>query len=197
MLRHRQAKNMMATLLLSQGVPMILAGDEMLRTQRGNNNAYCQDNAISWIDWRLADRNADMLRFVSALIAFRREQPNLRRDAFLTGKAARPGLLPDVSWYDANGKPIDWNSANHSLTSVFGTSGLDDQAARPVMIMLHSGHEPRSFAVPAPAAELPWRLFVDTAAPPPGDIFPEANGPPPGRAPITLEAFSLRCYVAE
>ena len=196
-LRQRQAKNMMATLLLSQGVPMILAGDEVLRTQRGNNNAYCQDNAVSWFDWRLVDKNAEMLRFVCALIAFRRAQPNVRRGAFLTGKATRPGLLPDVSWYAANGKPIDWNSADQSLTSVFGTSGLDDQTARPVMIMLHAGNEPRSFFVPALAADLPWRLFIDTAAESPGDVYPDADGPSPGRGVIDLEAFSLRCYVGE
>ena len=82
---------MMASLLLSQGVPMIVAGDEVLRTQRGNNNAYCQDNAISWFDWRLVEKNAEMLRFVQALVAFRRRQPNVRRGAFLTGKAAQAG----------------------------------------------------------------------------------------------------------
>jgi glycogen operon protein len=196
-LRQRQAKNMVATLLLSQGVPMILSGDEVLRTQRGNNNAYCQDNAISWFDWRLVDRNAEMLRFVQALVAFRRSQPNVRRDAFLTGKAARPGLLPDVSWYAASGKPVDWNSVSPSLTSVFGTSHLDDEAGRPVMLMLHSGPEPQSFVVPPVAAGLEWRLFVDTAAEPPSDVYPDASGPPPGRAPLKLEAFSLRCYVAE
>src|SRR4029079_19062084 len=96
-LRQRQVKNMLAALLLSQGVPMILSGDEVLRTQRGNNNAYCQDNAISWFDWRLVERNAEMFRFVQALIAFRRAQPNVRRGALLTGKALKANQLPDVS----------------------------------------------------------------------------------------------------
>jgi glycogen operon protein len=196
-LRQRQAKNMLATLLLSQGVPMILAGDEVLRTQRGNNNAYCQDNAISWFDWRLVDKNAEMLRFVAALIAFRRAQPNVRRGAFLTGKATRPGLLPDVSWYGADGRAIDWHHVNHSLVSVFGTSGLDDQAARPVMIMMHSWHDSAQFAVPAVAASIPWRLFIDTAAESPEDIYPEADGPPPERGLITMVGYSLRCYVGE
>ena len=83
-MRRRQIKNMMATLLLSRGVPMLLGGDEFRRTQQGNNNAYCQDNAISWYDWRLADRNADLVRFVARLIAFRRAHPVLSAERFYT-----------------------------------------------------------------------------------------------------------------
>ena len=84
-IRLRQIKNMMATMLLSQGVPMILAGDECRRTQRGNNNAYCQDNQISWFDWRLVKKNKNLVRFVQAMIAFRRQQPTVRRKSFLKG----------------------------------------------------------------------------------------------------------------
>jgi glycogen operon protein len=199
-LRIRQAKNMLASLLLSQGVPMLLAGDEVLRTQRGNNNAYCQDNAISWFDWRLVERNSEMLRFVAALIAFRRRQPNVRRSSFLAGKANRPGLLPDVSWYARDGWPIDWHHVSRSLTAILGKSGLeDDPAARHVMLMLHAESDPQTFVVPSVAAGLPWRLFVDTAAEAPGDIHPQADGPPPapGREPVLIESYSLRCYVAE
>jgi glycogen operon protein len=177
---------------------MLVAGDEVLRTQRGNNNAYCQDNATSWFDWRLLERNAQMLRFAQALIAFRRSQPNVRRASFLTGTAAKPGQLPDVSWYGTDGKPVDWHSVMHSLIAVFGRSGLDDAAARPVMIMLHSGGAPQPFVVPKAAAGLRWRLFVDTAAESPGDIYPGANGPPPPQSgPILMEHHSLRCYVAD
>jgi glycogen operon protein len=95
-LRRRQAKNMMTTLMLSQGVPMILAGDEFLRTQRGNNNAWCQDNEISWVDWRLAEENKDFLRFVRELIWLRKRHPVLRRRRFFTGefKPAEPWRGP-------------------------------------------------------------------------------------------------------
>jgi glycogen operon protein len=196
-LRRRQVKNMMASLLLSQGVPMILSGDETLRTQRGNNNAYCQDNPLTWFDWRLVEKNAEMLRFVEALTTFRRRQPNVRRGSFLTGKATKSSLLPDVSWYAPSGKLVDWNAVGPSLTSVFGTSGIDDPSARPVMVMLHAGGEPQTFLMPPAVAAIPWRLFVDTAAEFPQDIYPEADGPSPGRAPIELERHSLRCYVAE
>jgi len=195
--RKRQAKNMIASLLLSQGVPMILSGDEVLRTQRGNNNAYCQDNAITWFDWRLVEKSTEMLRFVQALTAFRRRQPNVRRGSFLTGKAAKSGLLPDVSWYGPHGKTVDWHATGTSLTSVFGTSGIEDPAARPVMIMMHAGGQPQSFVVPHAVASIPWRLFIDTAAEPPHDVFPGADGPPPGRDSVILDSHTLRCYVAE
>jgi hypothetical protein len=87
-LRKRQAKNLLLTLLLSQGVPMLLAGDEFLRTQGGNNNAYCQDNETSWVDWTLAERNADFLRFTRELIALRRRHPALRRRGFFRGRGS-------------------------------------------------------------------------------------------------------------
>jgi isoamylase len=196
-LRHRQAKNFVASLLLSQGVPMILAGDEVLRTQRGNNNAYCQDNATNWFDWRLVERNAEMLRFVQALNAFRRRQPNVRRGAFLTGKSAQPGVLPDVSWFNPDGTPVNWATPGSSLTSVFGTSGVTDPAARAVLVMLHSGARPQEFQPPTVAANVSWRLFIDTAAESPDDIYPDADGPTLGAEPVVLDSHTLRCYVAE
>src|SRR5262249_9014270 len=150
-----------------------------------NNNAYCQDNAISWFDWRLVEKNAEMLRFTRALIDFRRRQPNVRRSAFLTGAAVKPGELPDVSWYGTDGKVVEWNSVFHSLTAIFGKSGLANPEAQYVMLMLHSGSQPQPFAVPKVAAHLKWRLFVDTAAEPSGDIYPHADGPaPPVSGPV-------------
>lgn len=196
-LRKRQAKNMMASLLLSQGTPMILSGDEVLRTQRGNNNAYCQDNATSWFDWRLPERNSEMFRFTQALIAFRLRQPTIRRENFLTGTAEHPHELPDVSWYGPGGQCIDWRHTFHSLTCIFGTSWQDNPAARHVMIFMHSGGAPQDFDVPVLARDLQWRLFIDTAAPAPGDIYPDGDGPllKPNE-PVELNHHSLRCYVA-
>ena len=197
-LRRRQAKNMIASLLLSQGVPMIVSGDEVLRTQRGNNNAYCQDNATSWLDWRLMDKNAEMLRFVSQLVAYRREQPTLRREKFLTGTAPRPDQLPDVSWYGIDGDCVDWNNTYHSLSCLLGTSWLDDPQARHVLIFLHAGSENQQFFVPDPARRFSWRLFIDTAAEPPGDIYRHAVGPRiDASKPMLLPHHSLRCFVAE
>lgn len=197
-LRRRQAKNLMTSLLLSQGVPMIVAGDEILRTQRGNNNAYCQDNATSWFDWRLVERNKEMFRFCREVIAFRREQPVLRREKFLTGTASRPGELPDVSWYGVEGQAIDWESTYHSLACVLGTCWMDDPAARAVLVMMHSGGQPQEFRIPEPARTMKWRLLIDTAAKSPNDIYTKNDGPlaTPGEA-ILLDHHSLRCYVAE
>lgn len=194
-LRRRQAKNMMATLLLSQGVPMILSGDECLRTQKGNNNAYCQDNTLCWFDWKQVEKHQEMVRFCRALTAMRIRQPALRRASFLTGETPNPGGLPDVSWFGHDGQPVDWTEVNQSLICIFGAAGLDRCDAREVMILFHAGDEPLHFALPEPAMALAWRLFVDTAAAAPDDIHPEADGPPPD-ATLRLESHSLRGYIA-
>ncbi|MBX3432569.1 MAG: glycogen debranching protein GlgX [Pirellulales bacterium] len=196
-LRRRQCKNIMATLLLSEGTPMIVAGDEILRTQRGNNNAYCQDNDISWFNWTFVEKNAEMLRFMQALIAFRRSQPNVRRPMFLTGAAPSEGELPDVSWYGPAGTTVDWNAPSRSLTCVLGTAGLDDPAARNVMILMHAGGDSQEFVIPSNLRKLPWRLLIDTAAEAPGDIYPGADGPPlPAAGKVKLVHHALQCYVA-
>jgi len=196
-LRRRQAKNMMASLLLSQGTPMISAGDEVLRTQRGNNNAYCQDNAISWFDWKLVERNAEMLRFCQSLIAFRKEQPNVRRASFLTGAVGEDGALPDVSWYGPNGKPMDWSQASKSILCVFGTAGLDDPTIRPVMMLMHAGETTQDFIIPQAVRSMAWKQFIDTSAEAPADIFPALDGPPlPHAGQLRMIHHTLMCYVA-
>ena len=107
-------RNFLATLFLSQGVPMLQAGDEFARTQRGNNNAYCQDNEISWVDWQLAQRNHDLLRFVRLLAQLRRRHVEFRRETFLKGAASRAGVK-DVTWLNVRGAEMtqgDWQDAN-------------------------------------------------------------------------------------
>jgi len=196
-LRRRQIKNMLATLLLSQGVPMIVAGDESLRTQHGNNNAYCQDNTISWFNWRRSERHADLVRFCQALIAFRKQQPTVRRATFLTGVADGPGTLADVSWYRCDGTAADWSEIDHSLICLLGTSGIDHPAARHVLLLIHANTNRQPFVLPEPAQTISWRLFIDTAAESPDDIYPGGDGPaPPSDGRVLLEDHSLRCYVA-
>jgi glycogen operon protein len=196
-LRNRQIKNMFATLMLSQGTPMFMMGDEIRRTQRGNNNAYCQDNAISWMDWKLARKNQDMLRFCQALIRFRKEQPSVRRAEFLTGRSPNPHALPDVSWYGADGRPIDWGRHDSSLVCVFGTVGIDDPRARHLILLVHAGHQPREFRFPEAAGRLKWRLLIDTAAEPPRDVFPHYDGPLLKTPSLTLDHHALRCYIED
>jgi glycogen operon protein len=207
-IRQRQIKNFLATLLLSQGVPMLLAGDECRRTQRGNNNAYCQDNQISWFDWTLIEKHPDLVRFVQALVAFRRGNPTLRRRTFLSGISVRYGELPDVSWFNPEGGGIDWANGEQGLVCVFGAPLKADKSDRPrlenypeqsrhVMLMLNPVGQPRQFVIPELVRTIHWRQFIDSAAESPRDIFPTLDGPePPLTGPIKLAERSLLCYVA-
>jgi glycogen operon protein len=198
--RVRQIKNFMAALLLSQGVPMILFGDECRRTQQGNNNPYCQDNAISWFDWRLAKKHEALLRFVRALVAFRRAEPTVRRTDFLTGLPVRPGGLPDVSWYSPAGAPIDWSDSGSSLACVLAAAPRRDVLDPPnhhLLVLLHAGDAPLRFAIPKLVRPLSWWLFVNTAARSPLDIYPSLDGPSlPADGMLEIEGRSLVCYVA-
>jgi len=171
-LRRRQVRNCLAILLLSQGVPMMLAGDEMLRTQNGNNNAWCQDNELSWIDWSLVDENADAVRFVREMIALRKRHPALRRSRFLTGKDNEGSSVPDIKWYGANLAAPDWG--NHDGRSLaFTLVGIDADEPALHVIMNMSG-EPLQHLLPEPSGTQ-WRVAVDTAAASPADIVRPAD----------------------
>jgi glycogen operon protein len=197
--RERQVRNFLATLFLSQGVPMLLSGDECRRTQQGNNNAYCQDNEISWFDWSLVERQAELGRFCRALIAFRKRQPTIRRASFLRGEPAAPGLLPDVTWFSAEGGSVRWEHSEPSMICLFGAwphAGPASAAARHVMLLVNAGDGTREFRLPPLARNIDWRLFVDTGAESPLDIYPDADGPPPKSGARKLIERSLVCYVA-
>ncbi|MCH8042255.1 MAG: glycogen debranching protein GlgX [Planctomycetes bacterium] len=201
LLRLRQIKNMLGTLMVSQGVPMLLSGDECRRTQRGNNNAYCQDNEISWFDWNRCEQNEKLLRFARSLIEFRNQEPTVRRTGFLDGRQRRAGLLPDVSWFDADGQPIDWTRDEPSLVCLLGGAPIEETgttAGRHVLMMIHGGSEPRQFSIPTIAQRLPWRLFFDTAAESPDDIYPDHDGPlSQPRQAFAMIDRSMMCFVAE
>jgi glycogen operon protein len=162
-LRKRQMRNLMATLFLSEGVPMMQAGDEFARTQRGNNNAYCQDNEISWVDWRLRASNADLLQFVQLLARLRRQFAEFRRETFLKGTVLRAGAK-DVTWLNAQGAEMtqaDWEDANsHSLGVRFAKC-----AGAPgwVLLLLNAGGENLQFALPLSISGGPWICQFDTA----------------------------------
>ncbi|MBM4090975.1 MAG: glycogen debranching protein GlgX, partial [Planctomycetes bacterium] len=201
LLRARQIRNLMTTLLLSQGVPMIVAGDECRRTQKGNNNAYCQDNAISWFDWRLVKQHADLIRFVRTLIHFRRTQSTVRRKRYLTGKPNGHDGLPDLSWYTAAGTAVDWNSPDVTLMCLL-TAPHDPRESngtgRDLLMLFNASGDPRTFTFPEAARKKQWRLFIDTANQPPDDVFPNLDGPPPPPSfAVSLTYRSLQCFVAE
>ncbi|WP_236572387.1 glycogen debranching protein [Burkholderia sp. 8Y] len=166
-LRLRQARNVMAILLLSQGVPMILAGDEMLRTQRGNNNAFCQDNAVSWIDWRMTSDGRDMSRFVREFIALRKRHASLRRRRFFTGRPGKDGSHPDVAWHGERLGEPPWHDPGARLIA-FTLAGQSPGEAM-LHIVLNMNDDARVVAVPVLGHER-WRRIVDTWAASPLDI---------------------------
>jgi glycogen operon protein len=173
-LRSRQVRNFLAILLLSQGVPMLLMGDEARKTQGGNNNAYCQDNETSWLDWSLVDRHADLVRFTSQLIAFRRRHPNLRRSSWFTGRRNARGLA-DISWHGCRLFSPGWNDPSSRVLAYtlggFPGSGADDHQAHDVDIhvVLNLEWQDLDFDLPVLPGRR-WLRVIDTAAGPPGDI---------------------------
>jgi isoamylase len=166
-LRERQAKNFMAILFLSQGVPMILAGDEVLRSQRGNNNAYSQDNEISWFDWRLTETHHDMLRFTRELIALRKRHPSLHRRRFLTGGPSSGTALPDISWHAERLHEPPWHDGSARLLA-FTLAGVTPQE-QPLHVIFNMWWEARTVEVPA-IPGCAWRRVIDTALASPDDI---------------------------
>ena len=198
-LRLRQMKNLLATLFLSQGVPMLLSGDECRRTQRGNNNAYCQDNALTWFDWKLVEKNAGLVEFCKSLIDFRRTQPAVRRVDFLNGEPNRPGELPDVQWFSPDGKKMNWTGGGSSLTCFFAAPAAQPGQPNPrhVLIMFHAGRQPQDFVVPRLAKPILWRVLLDTRQASPNDVFPKLDGPfPPPLGRVCLEHHSMMAFVS-
>ncbi len=163
-LRLRQRKNFAAILLLSHGVPMILAGDEFGRTQQGNNNAYCQDNEVSWLDWRMAETNAGMLRFFQFMIAFRKRCPLLRRESFeLHGEGGF-----HITWHGVKRMQPDWSEA--SRTVAMQLTQLHENGSRDDLHFIANAYwEELEFALPQ-IGEQEWFRLADTALPSPQDI---------------------------
>ena len=168
-LRNRQIKNFCALMFLSQGVPMFVAGDEFGRTQRGNNNAYCQDNEISWFDWNLVEENADLLRFFREMIALRNRQTNLHRRSFMSGAPDRRGRA-DIEWHGLELGAPEWDYPG-SRVLAFTLAAGDDwfTPEADLHVMLNMDDNPHEFAVP-PLEDRRWLLFADTAKPSPEDI---------------------------
>lgn len=200
-LRLRQIKNMFATLLTSQGVPMIVMGDEVRRTQQGNNNAYCQDNEISWFNWTFIKRNQSLLNFVKALITIRKSQPTLRRTRFLTGRPFDARGIPDVNWYGHHGLPFNWEAPSGGLTCWLpAPAAVDDPegVGRDLLFLFNGTAETLAFRLPEQTRPLRWRLLLDTAALSPKDAYPEYDGPVvASKEPVELVYRSMKAFVAE
>ncbi len=172
-LRECQKRNFLATLVLSQGVPMLLAGDEIGRTQHGNNNAYCQDNELSWVDWQLDAAQHELLEFVRRLLRLRQQHPTLHRRHFFQGRAIRGSAVKDLTWFRLDGKEMteeDWGNPD---TRCFGLrlagdaiEEVDERGHRIVgdtlLILLNAYWEALPFVLPAHRPKLRWQLLLDT-----------------------------------
>jgi glycogen operon protein len=175
LLRERQIKNFFATLMVSLGTPMILGGDEFARTQNGNNNAYCQDNEISWYDWSLLEKNADIYRFVKEMIAFRLRHPGLMRPEFFTGRGGDYRAIPDISWFDEKGLVPDWDKIGYYLAfRVDGSKAeiLADRDDNDFYIMFNAAIDIQTFVLAEPRSKKEWFRVVDTGLPSPNEILP-------------------------
>jgi len=196
-LRERQKRNLMATLLLSQGVPMILGGDELSRTQKGNNNAYAQDNELSWTHWSLDETGERFAAFVRSIVKLRASQPALRRRAFFTGRGLHG--VKDVMWFEASGKemtPEAWEDpAVRSLGVRLDKECVDEvdddgvlATGDTMLILINAGPDPVEFKRRPAAASGSWERLLDTAIDP-----PRAQSSGPGK-PYRLEGRSLAVF---
>ncbi|WP_189296211.1 glycogen debranching protein GlgX [Streptomyces albospinus] len=195
-LRRRQLRNLLTTLLLSTGVPMLVAGDELGRTQHGNNNAYCQDGPTSWLDWSLLDDPhwRALAALTARLIALRRAHPVLRRRAFFSGRPQRHGGLRDLAWFGADGTEMtepDWYAPGATLAMYLSGNDIpqrDDRGVRVVddsfLAVLHAGAQPRAVTLPGPPWAGAYELVVDTSAD--GADADTADGPGAGGAPSAV-----------
>jgi isoamylase len=205
-LRERQMRNFLGTLLLSQGTPMMLAGDEFGRTQGGNNNAYCQDNEISWLNWSIEEKGQSLIRFVQKLTRLRHKYPILRRNLFLTGQYNEQLDVKDVTWINANGAEMEashWNDANMRCFGMLmdgraQTTGIRQRGKNATMLLIINGHhELVQFTLPECPGGRRWSLLVDTNIPDDSEQASFETGHKYGVTARSLLLFALQSETAE
>jgi isoamylase len=189
-LRLQQMRNMFSTLLFSQGTPMLLAGDEFARTQKGNNNAYCQDNEISWVDWSLAEQHKDMIQFVRRLISMRDTYPVLHRSRFLTGVSNPLVGVKDVTWLFCTGEEMtqpNWDNPEVRCLGMLIDGRAQSTAIQElgsdatILLILNGGHAELKFKLPDPVASQNWLLLVDSTNPQRGTMESHSEQFAPGQ----------------
>jgi isoamylase len=163
-MRNHLIKTFLLTLLISRGVPMLLGGDEFRRTQRGNNNAYCQDNEVSWFDWGLVEKHKEIQRFTRGMIAFRRAHSALRKEVFYTDA--------DIKWFAPNGATPDWTDQRQRCFACLILGKMEPD----LFLMFNAETRSVDFCLPALPGKI-WRLAVDTARPAPDDLYAPGNEP--------------------
>ncbi len=192
-LRARQRRNLITTLLLSEGVPLLLAGDEFARSQAGNNNAYCHDDELTWCDWSAAVQHTDLVEFTARLCRLRHEHPVFRRRQFFRGTPAHVSGRDDLDWYRPDGGamiPQDWGAsyARAITMALSGATGDRNRPDDPFLVLINAWWEPLDFSVPTSLRGLRWRIELDTADPPAagGAVDPAAAIPLTGRSMMLL-----------
>ena len=177
-LRLRQSKNALAMLLVSQGVPMLLMGDEFGRTQGGNNNAYCLDNDVTWVDWRLLDRNGELFRFAQKLIAFRKAHPVLRGREHLKNDDVVGSGRADVTWHGVRLGHPEENSRELAFMLCGRHARGGTVADAPIYVAMNMHWEPRFFELPNAPKGTVWHVSANTGAEAPGDAYEPGDEPP-------------------
>jgi glycogen operon protein len=196
-LRKRQAKNLLTTLMISQGVPMLLGGDEFLRTQKGNNNAWCQDNDLGWVDWRLRDANADFFRFATQLIALRKRHPALRRRDFLRGRGPHGDLPPDVTWHGVEPFEPDFSHGSRTLAFTLDGTQTGREPDHDFYVACNAWMDAVDFRIPPAPNGGTWRRVIDTALLSPHDIGSPNDGPIiPGAMIYSVAAHAMIVLIA-
>ncbi|MCF8167971.1 MAG: glycogen debranching protein GlgX [Rhodoferax sp.] len=168
-LRDQQVRNFAAILMLSQGVPMLLMGDEVRRSQNGNNNAYCQDNELNWFDWNLTQKNAHIFRFWKWMINFRKMHPAVHRSRYFTGETNARGLA-DITWHGTRPHHPDWSPQSRVLAFTLGGDGAESD----ILVIMNMYWEPIGFELPQ-VEGFPWYRAVDTSKESPYDILEPGN----------------------
>jgi len=172
-IRLRQIKNFIATLFLSHGTPMLQAGDEFRRTTEGNNNTYCQDNILSWINWKLAKKNEDILRFTKGMIRFRKSNPILRKNIFFTGEKSPGHKAPDIAWYN-NTKEPSWSDDSHSLAALICgdyTENSKEKNNPDIFMIFNASKKNVNYTIPEAPSGNKWKIAIDTSLDTPKDIY--------------------------
>jgi isoamylase len=173
--RRKQIKNFLLCLFLANGTPMMLGGDEIMRTQQGNNNAYCQDNKVSWYNWDFLDKNREVYTFCRNLILFRRSHPAFQRATFYSGRDIDRNSLPDISWFDCEGKPYNWAGSQNILAFRIDGSKVEIESEKDdndFYIIFNAVNKNRKVLIHPAPEEKQWYLAIDTSSQTPDDYLP-------------------------